>query len=184
MAAFATPAELASFLQVPEVDTATATLVLDVASEDIRSACGWNISQETVTAEEFDGTGCESIWIPTMNLTSVASVTAAGVAIPPTGYRVYRYGRLRRLNAYWPADNWTVVITYTHGYAVVPDDVKGACLVLAGSKYQNPGAGLTSYTDTVGGVSHSRTYAASSAPVPPVDDSEAVIARYKLAGVA
>ena len=184
MAALATPTELAGFLQ-KDLDTYSATQALDIASQGIRTACGWNISQETVTAQEFEGTGNQSIWIKTLNLTAVAAVVADGVALTSSDYRFYRYGWLRRVYAYWPCFPKIVTVTYTHGYATVPDDVKGACLVLAGAKYETPGGRLRSYTDTVGAVTESRTYAAG-APVLtlPVDDPEAVIARYKLPGLA
>lgn len=184
MTALATPTELAGFLQ-QDLDTYSAAQALDVASQDIRTACGWNISQETVTAQDFDGTGGTSIWIRTLNLTGVSAVVADGVTLAATDYRFYRYGRLRRIYAYWPYFPKIVTVTYTHGYATVPDDVKGACLVLAGAKYVAPGGRLRSYTDTVGGVTESRTYATGSpAALVPVDDPEAVIARYKLPGMA
>lgn len=184
MAAFATPIELAGFLQ-KDLDTYSATQALDIASQNIRTACGWNISQETVTAQEFDGTGDQSIWIRTLNLTAVASVVADGVTLTASDYRFYRYGWLRRIYAYWPCFPKIVAVTYTHGYATVPDDVKGACLVLAGGKYEEPGGTLRSYTDTVGSVTESRTYATGlPAALVPVDDPEAVIARYTLAGFA
>lgn len=184
MTALATPTELAGFLQ-QDLDTYSATQALDVASQDIRTACGWNISQETVTAQEFDGTGNQSIWIKTLNLTAVSAVVVDGTALSPADYRFYRYGWLRRVYAYWPCFPKTVTVTYTHGYATVPDDVKGACLVLAASKYTAPGGRLRSYTDTIGGVTESRTYATGvPAALVPVDDPEAVIVRYKIPGMA
>ena len=184
MAAFATPTELAGFLQ-QDLDTYSATQALDVASQNIRTACGWNISQETVTAQEFDGTGNQSIFINTLNLTAVSSVVVDGVALASTDFRFYRYGWLRRLYSYWPCFPEIVTVTYTHGYATIPDDVKGACLVLAGAKYETPGGAIRSRTDTVGSVTESRTFATGvPATLVPVDDPEAVIARYKLPGMA
>lgn len=184
MAAFATPTELAGFLQ-KDLDTYSATQALDIASQDIRTACGWSISQETVTGQEFDGTGNQSIWIKTLNLTAVSSVVSDGTALASTDYRFYRYGWLRRVYSWWPCFPKIVTVTYTHGYATVPDDVKGACLVLAAAKYEAPGGRLRSYTDIVGGVTESRTYANGvPAALVPVDDPEAVIARYKLPGMA
>lgn len=184
MAALANPTELAGFLQ-QDLDTYAATQALDIASQNIRTACGWSISQETVTAQEFDGAGSQSIFINTLNLTAVSSVVADGATLTSTDYRFYRYGWLRRVYACWPCFPKLVTVSYTHGYATVPDDVKGACLVLAGAKYETPGGRLRSYTDTVGGVTESRTYATGSpAAVIPVDDPEAVIARYRLPGMA
>lgn len=164
MASFATPAELASWLQVATVDTASAQLALDVASGVIRSFCGWPISEETVTDKTLDGPGGRSIWLPTLRLTAVGAVVENGNSLAvTTDFDWTSYGRLIR-NGCWPATARSVVVTYTHGYATVPADVKGACLALAGRLFTNPGAGgaLRAFTNTVGGVTESKTFAGTS----------------------
>jgi len=158
MAAFATAAELASFLQVASVDTASANQALNIASQAIRDYCGWSISQETVTSKTLDGTGERSIWLPTLLLTAVASVVEDGTTLTvTTDYDWTSYGRLVR-NGCWPRTARSVVVTYTHGYATVPDSVKGVCLAAAGRRYQNPSS-LRSYT--VGSVSEAFTQPAT-----------------------
>jgi hypothetical protein len=138
MAAFATPAELASHLQVASVDTATANLLLNEASSAIRTYCGWSISSEDVVDEEFDGTGTRNLWIETLRLTLVASLVENGLPLTEgVDYDWTRYGKLVR-NGCWPRTARSVVISYTHGYTTVPDVVKGVCLDIAGRKYNNP----------------------------------------------
>lgn len=152
MVAFATPAELASYLQVDSVDTASATLDLDIASKAIRDHCGWTISQETVTAKVLDSHGERSIWLPTLLLTSVGPVLEGTTAlVADVDYDWTTYGRLIRAGR-WPNRARSVTVTYTHGHAAVPDSVKGVCLAAAGRRYQNPSM-ARSYT--VGGVSES-----------------------------
>ena len=159
MAAFATASELASWLQ-KDLDTATATLALSVASGQIRRHVGWSITEETLTDLLVDGTGRRSIILPTLHLTAVASVEEDGVALTyDVDYTWTREGRLIR-NGRWLHKARTVKTTYTHGYttgAAELDDVKGVCLDLAGDIYDNP-TGLRSYT--VGGASE--TYAGGS----------------------
>lgn len=138
MAAFATPAELASHLQVASVDTASATQLLNTASSAIRIYCGWSISSEDVTDEEFDGSGTRNLWIETLLLTAVTSLTENGVLlVEGTDFDWTRYGKLVR-RGHWPRTARSVVISYAHGYATVPDVVKGVCLDIAGRKYNNP----------------------------------------------
>jgi len=140
VAAFAAPAELASHLQVPTVDTATATLALDFATGLIRDECGgWSITQESNVAKTLDSYGMPSLWLPTRLLTAVASVVENGITLThDTHYRWWGNGRLERLTTCWPTKPRSVVVTYTHGYTTVLDDVKGVCLALAGRRYQNP----------------------------------------------
>jgi len=151
VAAFATPTELAGFMQ-QDLDTYTATQALDIASQAIRDHCGWNISQETVTGKVLDSHGDRSIWLPTLLLTAVASVVENGDTLTVVDdYDWTEYGRLIRASR-WPNQARSVTVTYTHGYATVPDSVKGVCLAAAGRRYQNP-EGRRSYT--VGGISES-----------------------------
>lgn len=151
MAAFATPAELASWLQVPSVDTATATLALNVASAAIRGQAGWSITQEVVTAAVVDGPGGVTIWLATPRLTAVALVKEEGVTLTVvTDYDWKADGRLVRVGGVWSCKPRAIELTYTHGYSTVPDDIKGLCLQVAGRLYHNPDT-LRSYT--VGGVS-------------------------------
>ena len=149
MAAFATPTELAGFLQ-SDLDTYSATQALDIASQAIRDHCGWTISQETVTAQVLDSHGERSIWLPSLLLTDVGPVLERGVTLTVTSdYDWTAYGRLIRSGC-WPNEARSVTVTYTHGYVNVPDSVKGACLSAAGRVYSNPD-GIRQ--ESVGGVS-------------------------------
>lgn len=175
MAAFATPTELAGFLQT-DLDTYTATQALDNASQAIRDHCGWTISQETVTGKVLDCDGSRSLWLPTLLLTALGPVVELGVTLTVlSGYDWTEYGRIIRAGR-WPNQARSVTVTYTHGYATVPNSVKGVCLAVAGRRYQNPGA-LRSYT--IGGVSE--TYAPSAAaPGSLLDDELVALEKYKL----
>lgn len=152
MAAFATPTELAGFLQ-QDLDTYSATQALDIASQAIRDHCGWAITQQAGAVETLDGSGGRSVWLKTKLLTAVTSVTELGITLTVTsGFDWTDTGQLIRVGRCWTCRPRSVVVTYTHGYATVPDSVKGVCLALAGRRYQNPET-LKSYT--VGGVSES-----------------------------
>ena len=161
MAAFATTGELASWLQTT-VDSSAATLALNVASSAIRTYCGWAISAETVTAELHDGTGARSLWLPTLKLTEVLLVVADGVTlVAGTDFDWTSYGKLIR-NGRWPRTARSVAVTYTHGYSVVPDVVKGICLTIAARAYDNP-RGDKSHAEGMGIFTESATFADSSA---------------------
>lgn len=157
MVAFATPAELASHLQVASVDTASATLALNIATSAIRDHCGWDISETTVTGEEMDGTGTRNLWIETLRLTAVSSLEENGNLLTAgTDFDWTRYGKIVR-NGCWPRTARSVVITYTHGYATVPEVVKGVCLDIAGRKYNNPQSSKSG-TRTAGPFTESFAY--------------------------
>ena len=158
MAAFATASELASHLQ-RDLDTATAVLALDNASQQIRSLVHWSITEEVGVVLTMEGRGERSLRLPTRLLTAVASVVEDGVTLTVlTDYDWTSEGQLLRADGtVWSRKVRSVVVTYTHGYAAGSEKLRTAravCLDLAGDLYDNL-AGLRSYT--VGGVSE--TYA-------------------------
>lgn len=156
MAAFATAAELASWLQVASVDTATANLQLNIASNAIRTYCGWSISQETDAEETIDGECRHRFWLPTLRLTAVALVVDDGDTLTTDDYRFTRNGSLiRQGSRYWWRNE--VTVTYTHGWTEVPEVVKGVCLAIAGRGYLNPTA-AKAQTDTAGPFTRTQSY--------------------------
>lgn len=147
MAPFATAAELEDFLQLDSgtIRTATADLVLAIASGAIRRHVGWSISEETADLVT-QGTGDNVIRLPTKRLTDVTSVTVDGDPLVfGDDFRWTTLGRLRRVGARWPRLEQTIEVTFVHGYDPVPDEVKGVCLSLAGRFYNNP-EGLRSWS--------------------------------------
>lgn len=163
MASFVTVAELAAWVgkDVSELNTAQAELVLDVASEAIRSACGWGITQQ-VSSVTLDGSGSPFLWLPTLMLTDVQSVIERSELLGyPLDYTWATNGRLIRSGFWSPGVN-TVSVTFTHGYVQVPGVVRAVCLSLAGRSMSNPQS-FRSHSETQGGWSESWTLASGSA---------------------
>lgn len=136
MAKYATESELASYLQ-KDLDTASATLALTLASGEFSAEAEtwWAATTATYTVT---GYGCTEIELPYRNVTTVAEVRVNGVAV--TGWTL-RVGTVYRLAGFgyrfaYPPDQ--VDIDLTHGYTIVPDDVKLATLEIAAGLYDNP----------------------------------------------
>lgn len=151
MAAFATPSELAGFLQ-QDLDTYSANQALDIATSKIRDFVGWSITQELGVTVTLDGCSGESIlWLPSLLVTAVSSVVENGIALTSSQYDWTTYGALiRRGGTSWYWKPRSIVAVFDHGYTTTPDTVKGVCLAAAGRQYGNP-AGIKS--ETVGAVS-------------------------------
>lgn len=134
---YATAAELASYLQVDSVDTATANLVLSVASGQFsQSACTW--FEPTAVTYTTTGTTCVSIRLPFRPVTAVSAVRINGVTV--TGWTLIK-------NMLWRAAGFgtgcaippdKVEVDLTHGLAAPGDDVKGAVLETAATAYTAP----------------------------------------------
>jgi hypothetical protein len=142
-----TPSELASFLQM-DLDTASAVLVIEMATGKIQAACGQRIIGATTTAL-IDVDFCD--WGPWLSLPqspvrSVATVLIDGVADTEWLLRNQQLWRLAAWNRNWTAPI-LVTVTYTYGYLAGEPGLQLArdmTLALAGAGYGNPGGSVSS----------------------------------------
>jgi hypothetical protein len=151
----ATAADLAAALQVDVADipSATATLLLECATAVVQSVCGGQrILQVAGDVVALLGTTDSWLDLPQIPVISVASVTLDGTvltsgALDPSHYKL-------RGNRLWRTDGWQtyvgqpsdVVATYTHGYATGAQELqlaRAATLSLAKAQFTNP-SGVTS----------------------------------------
>lgn len=161
---FATPAELATYLQTATqaeadagsgdvLDTSVALQALAAASDAIRAACGWGITQETVTAS-VSMASRGSVFLPTLHLTAVSMSVNSTPLADGVDFTWETNGLLRSTHGpFWFA---TAAVTYTHGYATVPDSIKNLCLERAARQYVNPEGLVSSTVDGITGVYQSR----------------------------
>lgn len=133
---YCTAVELASYLK-QDIDTSTATLAIQVCSELFAKRAHTRFESTSATYSQ-PGVNAYEIVLPFQPLIAVSAVRVAGVAVTDytvIGPSVYRRIGFGRWSAF-PPD--LVEIDYTHGYATVPDDVKGAVLESAGAAYMSP----------------------------------------------
>lgn len=139
MATFCTIADLEAFLQVT-IDTpnAPATAAITAASAAIQNYCRQRIEQVvgdilTLTVEPYRS----MLLLPEQPVTAVASVVEDGTLLTVGDhYRWTASGLLVRQAGAWNSGWQEVVVTYTHGYATIPDDLKGVCIRAAARAYQ------------------------------------------------
>jgi hypothetical protein len=76
-------------------------------------------------------------------IVSVVSLVVGGIAVPPapnahgSGYFIYRTHLT--LQGWWFPSCGPIVVRYTGGYAVIPDDIVEVCLEMAARKYKERG---------------------------------------------
>ena len=153
MVAFATAEDLATYLH-SDVDTAAAEQGLEMASAKIRRATGQNF--DYVGADEILLRGARPILtlpqrpvlavqlIRTMAIgEALMTSRVADVDYTRSASDLYWTSTTARLNSpthipylgWWPD---YVEVTYSHGYAEIPDDVKECCIVRAAEYFTNP----------------------------------------------
>ncbi len=92
------------------------------------------VANETIT---LDCAGSYRLFLPELPVILVGAVVEDGVALTVTDdYKLGSYGILYRVDDDWKAGVQIVQVTYTHGYAVIPDDVTAVCARAASRAYQ------------------------------------------------
>lgn len=141
MANFAEVADIEAFLQVEistAVQIASATRALEEATTAIKNYTEQYIElveDEEITIDTIGGT---RIFLPELPVVSVASVIEDGNTLTADDdYKLGQHGILYRIGGdEWPDDIQAVTITYTHGYATIPDDIVKVATRAASRAYQ------------------------------------------------
>ena len=121
------------------------TLIAAVSAE-IQGAIGRKIIQATVTDERVDSIGDHVIGVNEYPIISVSSLSEDGTALTEdTGFEMKAQdlarGQIVRLSGgdptAWASGRRIVTVTYSHGYATVPEDIKQAATELVAFDYNS-----------------------------------------------
>jgi hypothetical protein len=137
----------------------------------------------------LDGSYTDTLYLPQLPVTAVASVTVNGEAVvEDDDWTFTAAGRLRRVGSYgafyyWGVSPALVTVTYSHGYETLPEDVKLVVLAAATRSWANP-TGETS--ESIGSYSHSWSTATAEqgAGIYLTDAEMSLLNRYRVAVVA
>lgn len=150
---FATVAAVAGFLQVTiatGVQQAACERALAEATEAIRNYCHQYISEVEDDEITLDCAGGSRLFLPELPVSEVAEVVEDGETLTAGAeedYQLGDHGVLHRVGQEWAKGIQILKVTYTHGYATLPDDIVAVCVRAASRGYQ---AGLAAAG--VGGV--------------------------------
>ncbi|MFH0902326.1 MAG: hypothetical protein V2A73_16970 [Pseudomonadota bacterium] len=136
-------ADVAAFLQITiAAGSAAAARAITEASAAIRNYCHQTIDEVEDDDYTFDVEGSvRKLFLPELPVTAITEVVENGETLTvDDDYKLGRWGILHRVSAYWYPGVQTVTVTYTHGRAAIPDDVKSVCVRAAARAYQ---AGLS-----------------------------------------
>lgn len=143
MVQFATAAELATFKGITiaaGADTDRANLLLQLASAEVQKAARQTLAVVAGDVLRLAGNWTDELVLPQRPVTAVASVKVDGTTLGGSTYEWTRLGVLRRLDRTWGGPGVEVEVTYTHGYATIPDDARGVTLQAASRGWDNPSA--------------------------------------------
>lgn len=141
---FCTIADIELFLQIsiPYDSQDSAQRAIDEATAAIQNYCGQVIELVTDETVTLDSRGGTKVFLPELPVVSVAEVVEDGeTLVVDDDYKLGQWGILHRVGDLWASGVQVLEITYTHGYATLPDDIVSICTRAAARAYQ---AGLKS----------------------------------------
>lgn len=137
---FATLADVEHVLIRPITDADEVAAVefnLTIVSEAIRNYTEQLLDRVVGDTVTLDHEGGPLLFLPELPVTSVAEVRDGGTVIPATGYKLANNGVLvRQGGARWSRGTQNIQVTYSHGWAVIPDDIRGVCARAASRLFQ------------------------------------------------
>lgn len=171
-AAFATVEELEAFVG-ESLDDARAQHFLDLATAAILN----HIDDPTLVANDsvtLDG-GVSYLFVDGP-VTAVTSITVDGTLVASTNYVWNEAGTIRGVDSYvFGSGIASVVVTFTHGYSIIPDDIKAVCLNIAARAITDEGGSVLS-----GGIPEARGWGPEVRLRP---EEEMLLSRYAPVGI-
>ena len=134
---FCSVSDVSTFLGTTLVtDNAQVLQAILEATTIIQNYCNQKIEQVSAATILLDGAGSTKLFLPELPVTAITSVKVDGVLLAATDYALAENGVLWRLYGLWPIGARNVEVTYSHGYAATPADIKGVCYRSAARLYQ------------------------------------------------
>ncbi|TDL43837.1 hypothetical protein [Microbacterium oleivorans] len=113
-----------------DMPTELAQAIARMATDAVRDYCGWRVAKTATETVTVASRGGHSLFVPSLNIVSIGSVTENGVTIDePADYDwdesgiLYRGGRGHRR---WHTGRRAVTVTLTHGYEKCPGGIAQA----------------------------------------------------------
>jgi hypothetical protein len=156
---------------------------LDLALAVVRAYCGWHIAPSQEDTVTLDGAGTTIQALPSLHVTAVESVEVDGEAVDTGNFTWSAAGFLRYGGECWPG-RWSgvlrdVVVTFTHGYAELPAEIRAVVLSVAARSSTSPSGASTMQAGPYS-VALGRNADGSSGGVTLTDLERAVLDRYRL----
>lgn len=127
------------------------SILINACSTAIENYCRRTFKQTIYTDEMYDGNNTKWLNLKNYPVISVDSVYEYGQLVDPGAYvckldtgvlaRIGPYPNnftgltISRFNTIWNQGDWNISVTYTAGYAIIPDDLAHACRVYVKSIY-------------------------------------------------
>ena len=152
---------------------------LIAAEAAVRRYCGWHVAPVIVEDLILDGSGTSTLFLRTLRLDYVESVSVSGVPLDLADLEWSENGYLRK-SGVWPDRLRSVQVRVAHGFDSA-DDVAAIVQAIAARATASPG-GIVREQIGARSISLSMTAAGVSGGVVLMDHERAMLDKYRLPG--
>src|SRR5690606_40401225 len=128
---------------------------LEGVSGIVTGYCGWHIAPTRTDSLTLDGFGGSHLWLPSLHVTEIESLTVAGEELTSDQFDWSEDGYLELRCGRFPNRPRTIAVTMTHGYETVPADVAQVVMEVAARAKASPAGALREQAGQVS-VDHGR----------------------------
>lgn len=115
---------------------------LDAATQSVRDYCGWHVGPSVSEVLTVKGRGLVTVFLPSLHVTDVASVTVDGTLLEPDEYTWTPVGLLTRVNGPCFALGARIDVELTHGHDPVPSSVAEVVMARATRRLGDAGGNI------------------------------------------
>lgn len=88
----------------------------EAATQAIRDYCGWHVAPRREEILVLDGTGTDTVLLPSRRVASVSLVELRGEPLPSESFEWSEGGQLKLLGGVWPDVYRCIKVTLEHGF--------------------------------------------------------------------
>lgn len=144
---------------------ARAEMQLGRAIQRVRDYCGWHIAGSVTETLTVDGSGSDTLDLPTLRLTAVLAVTEDGEVVDVDDIEWATAGYLKRSTA-WTRKLRGVTAQVTHGYAEMPLSLAEVVMTAAARGLDVTSPGVVRSQEQIGDYSYNNQYATAGSNQP------------------
>lgn len=132
---------LPPFVEVTDLEayqSGDADAILGQAEATIRAYCGWHVSPDLTETLTLDGQGGRHLWLPSLKVNSITSVTHLGEPVDLDDVDWSESGYLELRCGYWTRRPRRIAVTLNHGYEVAPAELVEVVVSIASRAASSP----------------------------------------------
>jgi hypothetical protein len=139
-----------------DLPTSVAEAISVLASGAVRDHCGWRVAKTAEETFTVTSRGTRLLFLPSLHIVSVVSVTEDGETVDPSLYEWDDNGVIERTTGKWARGRRAITVTVTHGHAKCPATI---ARIIAASVQRGafvPSGGITGETAIGQTIQYSR----------------------------